>query len=103
MEVVSINSNFLFHIFRKIFIHFLTGLLIAGAGPKSTEKQSCLQWSPDTGTWEEHLTLDVGRNGHFSWTPDSDHGTYLMGGKTTTHIKPDGSQEPGFPLKYETK
>ena len=42
-----------------------------------------------------------------SWTPSSGSGTYLIGGRdskrTTTLIKPDGTQEPGFPLKYDTK
>ena len=68
---------------------------------------SCLQWSSVNGTWEEYLTLDVGRRLHVSWTPDPDIGTYLMGGwesgDTTTLIKPDGSQEPGFSLKYDTE
>ena len=69
---------------------------------------SCLKWSPDTGTWEELLTLDVGRSRHVSWTPGPDIGTYLMGSdysetrRTTTLIKLDGTQEPGFPLKYTT-
>ena len=44
-----------------------------------------------------------------SWTPSSGIGTYLVGGyaysnsakRTTTLIKPDGTQEPGFSLKYD--
>ena len=71
---------------------------------------SCLQWSPDSGTWEEALTLDVKRWDHVSWTPSSGNTrTYLMGGwkneMTTTLIKNDGSwsQEPGFVLKYDTQ
>ena len=70
---------------------------------------SCVQWSSVTGTWEEYLTLDVGRSYHVSWTPDPDIGTYLMGGSTseagntTTLIKPDSSQEQGFNLKYYTE
>ena len=71
---------------------------------------SCLQWSSVNGTWEEYLTLNIRRKYHVSWTPDSDIGTYLMGGyakksgkTTTTLIKPDGSQEPGFSLKYATR
>ena len=69
-------------------------------------KDSCLQWSPNTGTWEELLTLDREKFEHVSWTPASDIGTYLMGGgdgktqRTTTLIKPDGTQESGFPLDY---
>ena len=83
-----------------------SGLLCGGYGTSDT----CLQWSPDTGTWEELLTLDVGRDDHVSWTPGPDIGTYLIGGylsyvmkRTTTLIKPDGTQEPGFPLRYDTK
>ena len=68
---------------------------------------SCLKWSPDTGTWEELLTLDVARYNHVSWTPGNGIGTYLIGGQasgdTTTHITPEGSQEPGFELKYVTE
>ena len=67
---------------------------------------SCLQWSSVTGTWDQSNTLEVERYGHVSWTPHPDIGTYLMGGydpDTTTLIKPDGSQEPGFSLKYDTE
>ena len=68
---------------------------------------SCVKWSSVTGTWEEYLTLDVGRRFHVSWTPDPDIGTYLMGGvtsgNTTSLIKQDGSLEPGFSLKYHTE
>ena len=70
---------------------------------------SCLQWSPDTGTWEELLTLDVWRYGHVSWAPGNGNVTYLMGGSasemwgTSTLIKSDGTQEPGFELKYDTR
>ena len=63
---------------------------------------SCLKWSPDTGTWEEMLTLDVGRYRHVSWTPNNGIGTYLMGGSnspnTTTLIKAVGTQEQSFQL-----
>ena len=71
-------------------------------------RDTCLQWNSVNATWEELLTLDVKRFAHVSWTPDPDIGTYLMGGgdseagTTTTLIKPDGSQEPGFPLKHNT-
>ena len=66
-------------------------------------RSNCLQWSPDTGTWEELLTLDVLRSYHISWTPGNGIGTYLIGGheSTSTLIKPDGSQEPSFFLKYQ--
>ena len=72
-------------------------------------KTSCVKWSSVNGTWEEYLILDVGRSYHVSWTPDPDIGTYIMGGvtseakNTTTLIKPDKSQEPGFSLKYYTE
>ena len=64
---------------------------------------SCLKWNPDTGTWEEYLTLHVDRGYHVSWTPDNGIGTYLMGGFaqssiSSTLVKPDGTQETGFPL-----
>ena len=69
-------------------------------------QDSCLQWSPDTGSWEAAVTLDVERYWHSSWTPVNGRGTYLMGGnsnrRTTTLITTDGTQEPGFPLKYDT-
>ena len=70
-------------------------------------RDSCLQWSPDTSSWENLLTLEDERNTHVSWTPGNDIGTYLMGGAvygsgmTTTLITP-GGQETGFQLKYET-
>ena len=79
------------------------GLLCGGGFTSDT----CLQWSPDTGTWEDLLTLSVSRYRHVSWTPGPDLGTYLMGGLysglTTTLIKPDGNQEPGFLLKHDTE
>ena len=70
---------------------------------------SCLHWNPDTGTWEELLTLDVERSSHVSWTPASGTGTYLIGGfgsgrgMTTTLITSEGGQETGFQLKYNTE
>ena len=69
----------------------------------------CLLWSPDSGSWEAAVTLDVKRSGHVSWTPISSPGTYLIGGdddeswRTSTLITPDASQEPGFVLKYDTQ
>ena len=75
----------------------------------SDTSDTCVQWNSDNGTWEDYITLDVGRSYHVSWTPDPDLGTYLIGGdgseamNTTTLIKPEGSQEPGFSLKYYTE
>ena len=78
------------------------GLLCGGYNNRDT----CLQWSSDNGTWELSLNLDVGREDHVSWTPDPDIGTYLMGGgaslRTNTLIKSDLIQEPGFQLKHLT-
>lgn len=80
-----------------------SGLLCGGYNTADT----CIQWSPDTGTWEEYLSLDNRRDGHVSWTPGTGTGTYLMGGiynkgrRTTTLIRPDGTQETGFSLKYD--
>ena len=66
----------------------------------------CVRWSPDTGTWgwETLLTLNVWRWGHVSWPLD--FGIYLMGGRfygyTTTMVSWNGTQSPGFFLKYDT-
>ena len=86
-----------------------SGLLCGGFGSEDI----CLQWSPDSGTWENLLTLDVLRDEHVSWTPGTEVGTYtglyLMGSfynasrRTTTLIKRDGTQEPGFKLQYDTE
>ena len=70
-------------------------------------EDSCLQWSPDTGTWEELLTLDVERLYHVSGTPAPGTGTFLIGGAysemTTTLITSEGGQQTGFQLKYDTE
>ena len=73
--------------------------------------KSCTLWNPDSCTWEEWgEELEVEREYHVSWTPSADSsGTYLMGGDrsssevSTTLIKPDGTQENGFTLKYDTR
>ena len=73
----------------------------------SNTSTSCVQWSSVNGTWK-YFNLNVSRSYHVSWTPDPSIGTYLMGGRkpdaenSTTLIKPDGSQEAGFSLKYYT-
>ena len=87
-----------------------TNLLCGGM---NTE-ESCLRWIPAHGPiqqsfWSVSHHLEVTRAFHVSWTPDTDIGTYLMGGNdaasqaSTTLLKPDGSQELGFPLKYDTR
>ena len=84
-----------------------SGLMCGGF--LSDTRYTCLQWSPDTGSWEEELTLDIERSWHVSWTPDSGIGTYLIGGRdsgserTSTLVKHDGTQEAAFPLKYDTR
>ena len=86
-----------------------TGLLCSGDNPEyndytndvSPSLDTCLQWRPDAGTWEESLYLNVGRGAGVSWTPGTGIGTYLMGDRTSTLIKPDGTQELGFLLKYK--
>ena len=45
-----------------------SGLLCGGGDTMDT----CLQWSPDTGTWDLQLTLDVWRVDHVSWTPGTE-------------------------------
>ena len=68
---------------------------------------SCIQWSPDTGTWEVLITMDAERVSHVSWTPANGIGIYLMGGQahgdTTTLVKAEGSQETGFLLRYDSR
>ena len=90
-----------------------TGLLCGGSAGRREgsvgSNNKCFQWSPDSGSWEELLTLDIYRIDHLSWTPGNGIGTYLMGGgnkenkNTTTLIKPDGTQELGFTLKYDIR
>ena len=79
--------------------------LLCGGWDRDTGN-TCLKWRPDAGKWEDYLTLNASRFYHSTWTPESGIGTYLMGGgypgpwtRTTTLIKPDGTQEPGFSLK----
>ena len=70
-------------------------------------RNSCLKWSPNTGSWADLLTLSDIRTKHVSWTPGPGMGTYLMGGwgksMSTTLIKEDGTQEPAFKLEYNTQ
>lgn len=84
--------------------------LLCGGTIDNFGNSNCLQWSSDTGTWEHLLTLDDVRHSHVSWIPRPGIGIYLIGGhsempltpRTTTLIRPDGTQEPGFPLKHDT-
>ena len=91
--------------YRAFHTQESSGLLCGGYITDNT----CIQWSADTGTWEEYLSLDMRRFDHVSWTPGTGVGTFLMGGgdgessKTTTLVTPKGTQEPGFPLKYDVE
>ena len=88
------------------YYHTVDNHILCGG---SYTEDNCLQWIPDTGTWEELLTLDLERSYHVSWTPASGTGTYLVGGlgsssgMTTTLITSEGGQEIGFQLKYDTE
>ena len=68
---------------------------------------SCLLWSPDTGSWEAVFWLDERRSSHIFWNPTNGSAAFLMGGywgseRTTTMLSGvDGSQEPGFSLEYD--
>ena len=68
----------------------------------------CLKLNPNTGSWEQLVTMSQLRNYHVSWTPNNGIGTYLMGGerplqKTTTLVKADGTLANTFALKYKTQ
>ena len=85
--------------------HTVDNHILCGGDYISGVRDSCRKWSPVTGSWDDLLTLDLWRERHVSWTPGN--GTYLMGGAgsgmTTTLGMSDGTQEPGFPLKYDTE
>ena len=88
--------------------HTQDGALTCG-GPPGPDT-SCLKWSPDSGTWTPSHTLTDYRAEHVSWTPDPSLGTYLIGKlsnyndmRTSELVKPDGSVEQGFSLKYDTR
>ena len=87
--------------------HTQDGALTCGGFGGQNQRISCLKWSPDSGTWTQSHTLTEERYGHVSWTPDPSLGTFLIGGisnpRTSELIKPDGSVEQGFSLKYDTK
>ena len=69
--------------------------------------KDCLKLNPNTGSWEQFLTMSQYRNYHVSWTPNNGIGTYLMGGDsglgmTTILVKADETLEMTFNLKYNT-
>ena len=89
------------------YVHTQDGALTCG-GNYYEQEYSCLKWSPDSGTWTQshNLTEVMGMVNHVSWTPDSSLGTYLMGGDASIiseMVKPDGSVEQRFILKYDTR
>ncbi len=87
------------------YYHTQDGFLTCGGG---TSDQLCHTWNPETGTWPLSHNLIIGRS-QLSWTPRSGNGTYLIGqywktwdqAETTTLVKPDGSEVPGFNLKED--
>ena len=85
--------------------HTLDGLLACG-GLDSDAGYSCEQFSPATGTWARTShTLQEEREYHVSWAVEE--GTLLMGGDfsgtTTEIVKPDGTTETSFEMKYDTE
>ena len=84
------------------YAHTLDNNILCGGFVKD-----CIQLNPNTGSWEQLLTMSQYRNYHVSWTPNNGIGTYLMGGEsltdTTTLIKADGTLAQGFALKHQTE
>ena len=66
---------------------------------------TCVSWTK--GTWTPSHNLAKKRGSHVSWTSPSGSGVFLMGGEinqqTSELVKPDGSVEEGFALKYKTR
>ena len=86
--------------------HTQDGALTCGGFGGQNQRISCLKWSPDSGTWTQSHNLTEDMFNHVSWTPDSSLGTYLMGGAfsfSSEMVKPDGSVEQRFVLKYDTR
>lgn len=86
----------------------LDGNLICGGihrRPSPGARSNCIKFDFTSGSWTSAYTLDVERWKHVSWTPQSGSGTYLMGdynanARTTSLLKPDGTVESGFPLRW---
>ena len=82
------------------------GLACGGYKEASSMLNSCVKWSPASGTWIKSHTLRHPRGGHVSWATAS--GVYLIGGyhtesiRTSEKVKLDGSVEEGFRLEYDT-
>ena len=90
----------------------LDGNLLCGGihrRPDPGARSTCIKFDLTSGAWTYAYTLDVSRYKHISWTPKSGSGTYLMGdyfwskGNTTSLLKPDGTVESGFSLRWKLR
>ena len=86
------------------------GLTCGGGYQAPASANTCVKWSPASGTWTKSHTLKEGRNGHVSWETPS--GVYLLGGdmrdssntkQTSVKVNKDGSVQQGFSLKYDAR
>ena len=78
---------------------------LACGGYSAPTYNTCVKWSPASGTWTKSHTLRHRRTFHVSWATAS--GVYLIGGRysqrTSEKMKLDGSVEEGFSLKHNTE
>ena len=87
--------------------HTQDGNLLCGGGGSSTTINTCVKWSPGSGTWDQSHTLRGKRADHLSWPTAS--GVYLIGSvyydssKTSEKVKSDGTVEDGFSLKLNRR
>ena len=87
--------------------HTQDGNLLCGGGGSSTTINTCVKWSPGSGTWTQSHTLKGKRADHLSWPTAS--GVYLIGSvyydssKTSEKVKLDGSVDEGFSLKLNRR
>ena len=79
------------------------GLLCGGNSP--TALNTCVKWSPASGTWTKSHSLKQRRRHHVSWATAS--GVYLIGSDFSNirseKVKMDGSVEESFGLKHRTR
>ena len=89
----------------------VNGNLVCGglhAKPSPGSRNTCIKFDLTSGAWTSAYTLDGGRRKHVSWTPQSGSGTYLMGdypsiNRTSSLLKPDGTVESGFSLRWNLR